>query len=180
MTFDNASGTPVTGDRAIAVIVNDGAIDSPVATASVSVALPQVPGTTTAVEARVAASTDDAEENANTNSVNLSSTDLELAIDGTRSQIIGLRFSGLDIPPGVVITNAYIQFTVDEVSTGAVALEIRGEDTDNAQTFSKTNANISSRADTFRMSTTRSRSSMDGPPGPWGCTRTWPLSPIEK
>ena len=102
----------------------------------------------TIVDVRVAASTDDAEENTGTGSVNRSSSDLELITDKTKDQLVGIRFTGLNIPPGAVIVNAYLQFTVDEASTGAAALTITGVDADDALTFSSTNSDISSRATT--------------------------------
>ena len=92
----------------------------------------------TIVESRIAASIDDAEENIASGGVLTASSDLELAVDGTKDQLVGLRFTGLDIPPDAVITNAYVQFTVDEVSTGAASLLIGGELSDNAQPFAKT------------------------------------------
>jgi hypothetical protein len=103
----------------------------------------------TIVEARVAASTDDAEQNLGTGGVTRTSTDLEFADDRSTNQLAGMRFVSLDIPPDAVITSAYIQFTVDEVSTGAASLVIGGELTDNAQTFAKVSGDISSRADTI-------------------------------
>ncbi len=102
----------------------------------------------TIVDVRVAASSDDAEENTDTGAVSRTSTDLELITDGAKDQLVGIRFIGLNIPPGAVIVNAYLQFTVDEVSTGAAALTITGEDTDDALTFSSTDGDISSRATT--------------------------------
>ncbi|MEI2302410.1 hypothetical protein MKZ91_30660, partial [Ensifer sp. MJa1] len=70
-------------------------------------------------ETRVAASADDAEERS-TGSMSLSSSDLELTVDDGVGQAVGIRFIGVDIPKGAIITNAYIQFTVDEVSTGTI------------------------------------------------------------
>ena len=102
----------------------------------------------TIVEVRLAAATDDAEENTATGGVSRSSTDLELTRDGSKNQLIGMRFNGLAIPPDAVIVNAYLQFTVDEVSTGAASLAISGEDTDNAQAYTSLDGDISSRAAT--------------------------------
>jgi hypothetical protein len=102
----------------------------------------------TVVEVRIAASTDDAEERSS-GSVSLTSSDIELVDDDTSAgQTVGLRFAGLDIPQGAVITNAYIQFQVDETDTRATALLIRGEDTDNAATFSAASFGVSSRTTT--------------------------------
>ena len=125
--------------------VSDGKGGVDVATVTVNVI---DSGDVQTVESRIATSTDDAEEKLNVNSVSTSSSDLELPVDGSKDQIVGLRFTGLNIPTDAIILNAYIQFTVDEASAGAVALTIGGEDTDDAQTFSTATGNISSRADT--------------------------------
>ena len=68
-----------------------------------------------------------------------------------------MRFTGLAIPIEAVIVNACIQFTTDEVSTGAASLVISGEDSDNAQTFAKINGNISSRPTTTASRPRRGR-----------------------
>jgi 3-phytase len=102
---------------------------------------------TTVVEVRVAASTDDAEEKSS-GSVNLTSSDLELVYDGS-NQIVGMRFAGVTIPPGATIINAYVQFTVDEASSGATSLVIQGQAHDHAPTFASSSRNISSRAKTL-------------------------------
>ncbi|MQW85611.1 hypothetical protein GHJ82_01690 [Sinorhizobium saheli] len=103
--------------------------------------------TPTILERRVASSTDDVEEAAS-GSMSIASSDLELAVDGTKVQTVGMRFTGLDIPQGAIITNAYIQFTVDSVSSGAVSLLIRGQDADNAAAFTTAQFNASSRPTT--------------------------------
>ena len=102
----------------------------------------------TIIESRIAASSDDAEEKLSTGGVTRSSSDLEMTTDGAVDQMVGLRFTGLDIPPDAVIINAYIQFTVDEVSTGTASLAIGGELSDNAQKFKNIDGNITSRPDT--------------------------------
>ena len=64
---------------------------------------------------------DDAEERVIDQVVDVKSSDLELTFDSklnaleTEDQIVGLRFTDLDIPSTAIITLAYIQFTVDEV-----------------------------------------------------------------
>lgn len=95
------------------------------------------------VDVRVANNTDDAEEKAN-GEVSHSSSDLELVFDKS-DQTVGMRFNGLTIPPGSTVTNAFIQFQVDEVSTAPTNLLIQGEATDNAVTFAGVDNNISSR-----------------------------------
>ncbi|HEX6813105.1 MAG TPA: hypothetical protein VF384_15895, partial [Planctomycetota bacterium] len=91
----------------------------------------------------IAASSDDAEEGPT--AVNRTSSDLEMGIDGTVSQVVGLRFTNLTIPAGAVITSAYVQFTCDEATTDPTQLTIAGQDSDDAATFANTALNISSR-----------------------------------
>jgi chitodextrinase len=95
---------------------------------------------------RVAASADDAEENAATGAVSLGSGDLELAVDGTISQLVGLRFRGVAVPQGAPIVSASVQFTADEVRTGPVALTLRGEAADDAAPFAGTAFHLSGRS----------------------------------
>ncbi len=47
-----------------------------------------------------------------------------------------------------MISNAYVQFTVDEVTTAAASLTVRGEKSNNAITYSSPAFNITSRPDT--------------------------------
>ena len=77
----------------------------------------------------------------------LNSTDLELVYDGN-NQTVGMRFSAADIPQGATITNAYVQFKVDETSSEATSLRIEGQNSDNALAFTTVARNISSRART--------------------------------
>ena len=93
----------------------------------------------------VSASSDDAEER-NGSSMLLASADLELVDDGSRKQKVGLRFNGITIPKGRIITNAYIQFQADETDSGPISLTINGQAVDNATTFTSAPGNISSRA----------------------------------
>ncbi len=107
------------------------------------------------VEVRVAASSDDAEEAA-AGSVYLDSSDLELVYDsynGPGDQVLGLRFPGLDVPHGAVITAAWIDFTVDEASSEPTTLTLRGQDADHAPTFSASPMNVSSRPLTSAQAT---------------------------
>ncbi len=102
---------------------------------------------------QIGASSDDAEEQgangSSPGSMDLTSSDLELVRDGNDGdQWIGLRFDGIAIPQGSFITNAYIQFTVDEDDDIAGDKFIRVEDVDNSTTFAGTNSNISSRTTT--------------------------------
>jgi hypothetical protein len=99
------------------------------------------------IEVRIASGDDDVEERAS-GSMALASSDLELVVDGTKVQTVGLRFTGIDIPQGAIITNAYLQFQTDEVTTGAASLVIRGEDTGDAAAFTSASFNVSSRLTT--------------------------------
>jgi hypothetical protein len=95
------------------------------------------------IEVRVASSLDDAEEKSS-GGIRLTSSDLELVFDGG-DQTVGMRFNGVSIPQGTVVTNAYIQFQVDEVSSGDTLLNVQGEDVDQASEFSSNSLDISSR-----------------------------------
>jgi hypothetical protein len=102
-----------------------------------------VPGVTIAI----AGGADDAEQSAS-GAVTLDSTDLELIRDDATSsgnQIIGLRFSGLPIPQGAIITNATIQFTADEAQSEATTLTIAIEAADHAFAFTDSANNLGAR-----------------------------------
>jgi hypothetical protein len=99
------------------------------------------------VEKRIATGADDVEQRAS-GSMSLTGTDLELGVDGSTVQSVGLRFTGLDIPWGAIITSAYIQFQTDEVKTGTTSLQIRGEDTGDAAAFTSASFNLTSRQTT--------------------------------
>ena len=89
---------------------------------------------------------DDAEQDAQSGAMDLSSSDLELTTDGSSLQIIGMRFQNVNIPNGSVITDAHIQFQVDETnSTDTVNVAWAAEDTDNAIQYAATTNNLSGR-----------------------------------
>ncbi|MHC4488719.1 MAG: LamG-like jellyroll fold domain-containing protein [Planctomycetota bacterium] len=101
-------------------------------------------------EWRIAAENDDAEENASDGSIDLGSSDLELAYENTgqgNPQIIGVRFAGIPVPKGATITDAWVRFQVDEDKGGTdpVNLIIEGELSLNASTFTSTVGDISKR-----------------------------------
>ncbi len=94
---------------------------------------------------------DDAEEFGQTGAVYLDSSDLELVSDEDfigGVQTIGLRFNTTNVPQGVTIESAYLQFTVDEVSKGASDMTIYGEMIDDAQPFTEARFDISGRQST--------------------------------
>jgi hypothetical protein len=98
---------------------------------------------------RVAAGTDDSEERSSNGDIVINSVDLELAYDDYfYTDTVGMRFTDIGIAQGAAIANAYIQFRVDETDYGSVSLTIRGEDIDDASSFTSSDYDISSRPTT--------------------------------
>lgn len=93
---------------------------------------------------------DDADEAAGV--VRRTRGDLELGMDkegsGFVATTVGLRFAGLAIPQGAEITSAYVQFQVDERGKGESSLVFRGQQADNAPSFTSAANDISSRPTT--------------------------------
>lgn len=133
---------PSTGTYVIRLTADDGAKTS-------SDELTIVVGSTSSgsIDVRVRSSSDDAEESSS-GSMSLTSGDLELVVDGSTTQKVGLRFTGLTIPRGATIVAAYVQFTVDEAQSTSTSLAIRGQAADNAAAFSSATNNVSSRTTT--------------------------------
>lgn len=113
----------------------------------------------TTITKRVAASSDDAEEEGPTgttpNRMWLSSSDIELVSDfGSPTagvQKIGLRFTSMTIPAGATITGAYLIFRAIVADPGmtnsdTTSLTIKGQLAANASTFTSTSGNISGRS----------------------------------
>ncbi len=101
------------------------------------------------VSKRTATGMDDVEEVAS-GSIYTNSSDIELVNDGATygNQTVGLRFTTLNIPKGATITKAYIQFTCDEIKSGATTVTIKGEASDNATAFTTAVKNVSNRLKT--------------------------------
>jgi hypothetical protein len=113
------------------------------------------------VTATISHGTNDAEQAAS-GTVNLTSTDLELVNDSATSagdQIVGLRFDNLAIPPGALITSAYVQFTADETNSSITTLTIRAEAADSAAGFLAVTNNLGARPVT--------QASVAWSPAPW-------------
>jgi hypothetical protein len=123
---------------------------------SVTVIDPNASGT---IDLRVAVGADDVEQRVSNGSVSLTGGDLELAVDGTRAQLVGLRFPDLALPPGTTIHAAWIQFMADEVKIDPASLTIQGEKNANAAAFTSTGFNVSSRV--------RTSASVSWTPDPW-------------
>ncbi|WP_179333186.1 choice-of-anchor D domain-containing protein [Winogradskyella costae] len=91
---------------------------------------------TVSVDIPINGSAGSAEENfSGSGEVYTGSSDLELYHDGTDEQVVGLYFQNIGLPQNAVITNAYIQFQVDENGAGDVIVNVTGDDTDNASSF---------------------------------------------
>jgi PKD repeat protein len=106
-----------------------------------------IPQNNVMASAIIATGNDDAEESA-AGVMYLTSTDIELVYDTYNSagnQTVGLRFLNMGIPAGANIQTAYIQFTTDEVTSGACTLTLKGEASDHSAVFAGANFNVSSR-----------------------------------
>lgn len=113
---------------------------------AVSVQIPAPPAQGTVVNVRITNGNDDVEE-AEDGRMDLASSDLELAYEfGMGNQRVGLRFPGVQIPVGAVITNAWIEFEVDETGSSATSLAIQALAADNVAAFTTAANNLSSRA----------------------------------
>ena len=95
------------------------------------------------ITSSITSGTDDVEEQQD-GTMYTDSSDMELVDDGNDNQLVGLIFRNINIPQGASITNAFIQFTTDEVSAGICDLEIFGEDTDNPADFTNNAFDLSS------------------------------------
>jgi hypothetical protein len=106
-------------------------------------------------EWRISDSADDAEEYVLDfgDMESLDSSDLELGYeDGVDLQTVGCRWVGIAIPKGATITEAWVQFSADEVGDAqhalAVSVVIEGELSTNPATFGSIAYDISSRSAT--------------------------------
>ncbi len=156
----HAASTQATFSAAGSYVLRLTASDS-LATASDDVSVSVQGASVTVVEVTVAASAGDAEE-AQSGTVYLDSSDLELVYDSYNNagnQTVGLRFAGLQIPPGAAITKAYVQFKTDETSSGATSLVVRAERADSSALFTTAAYNVSVRS--------RTNASVSWVPSPW-------------
>jgi hypothetical protein len=145
---DTTASFSEAGDYVLRLTVSDGELsgadDLPVAVAAATVG-----GGSTAVDVRIAAGSDDAEQRmARSGSTLTHSSDLELTTDGKTVQVVGMRFAGLQLPQGATITDAYLQFHTDETSTGVSDLTLRAEAVDNAETYQGVRGEITARTTT--------------------------------
>jgi hypothetical protein len=115
-------------------------------------------GVPTTFVAEIVAGSDDAEE-FESGGISLTSSDLEFVVDRGSNQVVGMRWIGVDIPQGATITNAWVQFQVDEANSVATNLTIEGQAADSAATFTSTSFNVSSRS--------RTAAAVSWAPVPW-------------
>lgn len=67
-------------------------------------------------------------------SLDFTSNDLEMSDNGSSgTQSVGMIFNGINAENAATIDNAYINFTADESDSGAVTLQVRGANVDDAQ-----------------------------------------------
>jgi hypothetical protein len=98
------------------------------------------------IEQRIGDGDDDAEEElSGPHNVSLDSSDLELGED-KNDQLVGLRFTNLDIPQGILILDAWLQFEASGSSSTSTDLEIRYEDRDDAPAFQDERRDLSDRS----------------------------------
>jgi hypothetical protein len=109
---------------------------------------------------RISSSSDDAEENINTKVVTLNSPILEMTYDAKAkaNQLVGLRFTNIELPKDAVISYAQLLFFAAALDTSKASLNIQGEASANPSTFA-TNSLISSRPKTT--------GSVEWNPRPW-------------
>jgi|GEM_PF-426534 len=125
---------------------NDGTVTATGGTGpyTYSVTLPPVSGS---ASVQPAGGNDDVEES-NTGVVNNGSISLEMGWDNNDPndpQLVGIRFPGLNIPQGAVITSANILFVAEDDGSGAANLVFQAEDVDDAAPFNTSNSNVANR-----------------------------------
>jgi hypothetical protein len=119
------------------------------------------------ISLRVAAGEDDAEEATSSGgSVSLGSGSLELGQNGSKLQTVGIRFRNVDIPRGVRIEGARLQFTADRQESSGASLTIEAEASDDAAPFARVDANISDRPRTLDL--------VSWSPPPWAQSASGP------
>lgn len=100
------------------------------------------------VRQRIADARDDVEEKSS-GAMDHGSSDLEIVDEnsGNPSQVVGLRYPGLQIPAGSEILSARVQFATDEddKNTDPFDVRIRAEDVDDSAAFSDADGDLSAR-----------------------------------
>ena len=97
---------------------------------------------------QVSSGNDDAEERLDNGDMYRTSSDLELVNDGSRAQAVGIRFTNVSVVQGAAITNAVIDFVVDETDSEATSISFHGQAADDPPGFSSSDFDITSRTQT--------------------------------
>jgi hypothetical protein len=138
--LDTSASFPAPGSYVLRLGADDGELSS---SDSLTVTV-RDPNTPIVFEKRVAGGSDDAEEKVSTHKVSLTSSDLEFVVESTL-QIVGIRFTGIAVPPRAVISRAWVQFKADEAQSEVTSLTIEGQAAVNPAGFATLTGNISSR-----------------------------------
>ncbi len=93
----------------------------------------------------IATGIDDSEQTISNGNIQLTSTDLDMPLDGSTPKLVGLRFTNVTIPAGALIESAVIQFRSDEVGTAGTTLTIRAQASANPTGFTTTKYDLSNR-----------------------------------
>lgn len=96
---------------------------------------------------QVKASADDAEE-PNGRAAAIGSTELEIGQDAGVARDVGVRFSGVTIPPGAIINSAFLEFKAAQGGSAAASFSIAGEASDNAAAYTNVANSIKGRVRT--------------------------------
>ncbi|MDP9181307.1 MAG: hypothetical protein M3P04_00850, partial [Actinomycetota bacterium] len=147
VTFGNATAVDTTAafGSAGTYVLRLTASDSALSASDDITVTAQPDGTVLVADIPVRAGADDAEQR-DSGSVLLTSGDLDLFVDGTSTNsVVGLRFTGVDLPAGAVVTRAYVQFTADESGSATSSLQLRAQAADNAPAFTTSSGNLTSR-----------------------------------
>ena len=106
---------------------------------------PEEPMQQATFDQRIASGLDDVEERTD-GSLYVGSSDLELAIDSVHgTSAVGMRFVGLPVPQGATIDHAYVQFVAEAPTDGRVSLLIEAHRTDDAEPFTETDGDVTTR-----------------------------------
>jgi len=110
------------------------------------------------LDQRISSGPDDVEQEQD-GSMGSTSGDLDMVVNGTDLQVVGLRFQSLPIPQGATIVNAFVQFQADAATSSSASLLIEGQAHDNAPAFGSTTGYLTSRP--------RTSASTSWVPAPW-------------
>jgi len=86
------------------------------------------------IDIYIRSTVDDAEELSG-GRMDFAGSELEL-VNSSTDQVVGLRFTNVDVPAHAQVVNAHILFHVGGIDSGPCTLTIRAHDTDSADDFS--------------------------------------------